>query len=173
MEGNLPVWDGELYLEFHRGTYTSQAYNKKMNRKMEFYLRNTEIRSVLAKEWGGIAYDRERLQKAWKIVLCQQFHDILPGSSIREVYEDSHVEYEKACQLLAEIENEISQALYVEKPGVYTVWNNSNWKRSSVVMISETSDGDRFRDENGQLLGSYTRMGYHRFWLRTWLRFLL
>ena len=159
MEGNLPVWDGELYLEFHRGTYTSQAYNKKMNRKMEFYLRDTEIRSVLAKEWGGIAYDRDRLQKAWKIVLCQQFHDILPGSSIREVYEDSHVEYEKACQLLAQVEDEISKALYVKKSGVYTVWNNSNWKRTTIVRISETSEGDRFRDENGQLLYSYTKDG--------------
>jgi alpha-mannosidase len=99
------------------------------------------------------------LLKAWKIVLCQQFHDILPGSAIREVYEDSHVEYEKACQLLAEVRGEIDKALYVDKPGTYTVWNNSNWRRTSVVRILNTSDSDCFRDEAGQLLDHVTKEG--------------
>lgn len=91
------MWDGELYLEFHRGTYTSQAYNKKMNRRMEYLLRDTEMLSVLAGVTAGVPYDYNNLLKVWKIVLCHQFHDILPGSAIKEVYEDCHVEYGRPC----------------------------------------------------------------------------
>lgn len=137
MEGYLPVWDGELYLEFHRGTYTSQAYNKRMNRRMEYGLRDTEIRSVLARVFGGVPYDSERILRAWKIVLCQQFHDILPGSSIREVYLDSHTEYEKAASLLREV-NEASGAALVRecsKERVFSVFNSGGWLRTSVVRI--------------------------------------
>ncbi|MCB5521037.1 hypothetical protein LIP81_21435, partial [Erysipelatoclostridium ramosum] len=61
-----------------------------MNRRMEYALRDVEIQSVLARIFGKVPYDAKRILRAWKIVLCQQFHDILPGSSIKEVYEDSH-----------------------------------------------------------------------------------
>ena len=96
----MPQWEGELYLEFHRGTYTSQAYNKKTNRRMEFLLRSAEAalsRAMLRGE--DIEARREKLAEAWKIVLCLQFHDIIPGSSIREVYEDCHVLYGRAEEL--------------------------------------------------------------------------
>lgn len=92
------TWDGELYLEYHRGTYTSQAYNKRMNRKLELLYRETEWLAVLAgvqvKNWQ--TYDQNMLNEGWKILLRNQFHDIIPGSSIREVYEDSTVEYAEA-----------------------------------------------------------------------------
>ena len=98
------TWDGELYLEIHRGTYTSQAYSKRTNRKLELSLRETEwlgvLNSLFQSDWQ--VYPQAELDEAWKILLRHQFHDILPGSSIREVYEDSHVEYTEAENLVAE-----------------------------------------------------------------------
>ncbi|HML47251.1 MAG TPA: glycoside hydrolase family 38 C-terminal domain-containing protein, partial [Clostridia bacterium] len=96
----LPVWSGELYLEYHRGTYTSMARNKKYNRKSEFALQNAERFAVLSQALAGSAYPKAELAGLWEILMRNQFHDILPGSSIKEVYEDSKAEYE---QLNAEV----------------------------------------------------------------------
>ncbi|WP_322907473.1 alpha-mannosidase [Paenibacillus campi] len=92
------TWDGELYLEYHRGTYTSQAYNKLLNRRLELLYRETEwlhiLRAAATGDWAG--YPASRLEDGWKIILRNQFHDIIPGSSIAEVYEDSTLEYAEA-----------------------------------------------------------------------------
>lgn len=85
---SLPVWDGEMYYENHRGTFTSQAFVKKNNRKGEYMLRNAEMLSLTA----GI-YDKAHLEKLWKLLLTNQFHDILPGTSIQEVFENTREEY--------------------------------------------------------------------------------
>lgn len=154
MEGYVPTWDGELYLEFHRGTYTSQAYNKKMNRSLEFYLRNAEMLSVIASQMSKVPYDKEKLLEAWKIVLCHQFHDILPGSSIKEVYDDSRVEYEKALALINDVMGNVNKGLLEEKADAYTIWNNANWKRDSYIHVSGASEEDCFMDENGAVLSS-------------------
>ncbi|MCP1311141.1 alpha-mannosidase [Paenibacillus tyrfis] len=92
------TWDGELYLELHRGTYTSQAYNKRANRKLELLYRETEWLSVLTALHGAgwSSYPQSRLYEGWKIILRNQFHDIIPGSSIGEVYEDCREEYAEA-----------------------------------------------------------------------------
>ena len=90
----LPIWQGELYLEFHRGTLTSQARNKKYNRKSEYMYHDVETLATIAKNTAGSEYPREKLLENWKLILLNQFHDILPGSSIKEVYEDSKVQYE-------------------------------------------------------------------------------
>ena len=140
MNGYLPIWDGELYLEFHRGTYTSQSYNKKTNRQMEYLLRNVEMQSVFARYIGNLPYDYENLLKAWKIVLCHQFHDILPGSSIKEVYEDSHEEYSRAKHYLDTIVERNLNILYKKNDSVYTVFNNSNWERSTKVFLPMEKD---------------------------------
>lgn len=95
----LPKWFGELYLERHRGTYTSMAKNKKYNRRSEFLLQKVEGLAVMGKLLNGDTYPKEKLYQDWTTVLLNQFHDIIPGSSIREVYEDSTEQYEK---LLAE-----------------------------------------------------------------------
>jgi len=93
------TWDGELYLEYHRGTYTSQGYNKRMNRKLELLYREAEWLQALARAetgaWPAAAEDGG-LREGWRILLRNQFHDIIPGSSIPEVYEDSRVEYAEA-----------------------------------------------------------------------------
>ena len=93
--GTLPVWSGELYLEKHRGTLTSQAWTKRMNRAMELRLRETEWlwASLPLKLYPGPALDR-----LWKKLLLNQFHDILPGSSITPVYEDARRDYEDIDQ---------------------------------------------------------------------------
>lgn len=89
---DLQVWVGELYLELHRGTYTSQAKNKRFNRQSEFLLRDAEWLSAFAPGYPA-AYPAAELEAAWKLVLLNQFHDIIPGSSVREVYEDSDRDY--------------------------------------------------------------------------------
>ena len=89
----LPVWEGEFYFEYHRGTYTSMARNKRSNRKGEFLLMDLEMISILAQDLKGIPYPREELDKLWKTLLINQFHDILPGTSIYEVYEVTKKEY--------------------------------------------------------------------------------
>ena len=87
----LPRWIGELYLELHRGTLTTQARVKKLNREAEHRLLEAEALATLAALHGG-EYQREELEAAWKTLLLNQFHDILPGTSIGEVYEVTHKE---------------------------------------------------------------------------------
>lgn len=91
----LPKWVGELYLEFHRGTYTSQAYNKRSNRKSELLYQNTEAVNAMAMKLLGKAYPQAELNDGWECILLNQFHDIIPGSSIHSVYEQCHRDYEK------------------------------------------------------------------------------
>ncbi len=94
MTGRTPRWCGELYLQFHRGTYTTQAANKNYNRRSEFSYRTTEALAAAAMKLTGALYPADSLHKGWEIILLNQFHDIIPGSSIHEVYEDSHKQYE-------------------------------------------------------------------------------
>ena len=91
----LPRWVGELYLEYHRGTYTSMARNKRFNRKAEFACENLELYATMAGNTGSCDYPERELDQCWKILLRNQFHDILPGSGIFEIYEDSKEEYER------------------------------------------------------------------------------
>lgn len=83
----LPVWDGELYLEYHRGTYTTQAWLKRANRKNEIRLHNVEWLATLA-AGQGFKLDKASLDELWQDLLLMQFHDILPGSSVGEVYDE-------------------------------------------------------------------------------------
>jgi alpha-mannosidase len=94
-EDDLPRWVGELYLELHRGTLTTQARVKKLNREAEHRLQEAEAFATLAARRGA-AYPKEELERLWKTVLLNQFHDVLPGSSISEVYQDTHRELEEA-----------------------------------------------------------------------------
>lgn len=92
----LPVWVGEMYLELHRGTYTSQAKTKKGNRRSEHLLREAELWCATAavRTQGAYAYPAAELKRLWQLVLLQQFHDILPGSSIAWVHQDAERNYQ-------------------------------------------------------------------------------
>ena len=153
--GYLPIWDGELYLEFHRGTYTSQGYNKKMNRFMEYKLREEEMLSVFAEKLFDKPYNREEFLKAWKIVLCEQFHDILPGSSIHEVYEDSHEEYERALKYIENATKASKASFVTEKENAFTLFNQANWERDSIVKIPAGSETYEYTDSEGNALPSH------------------
>jgi alpha-mannosidase len=99
---DLPVYRGELYLELHRGTYTSQARLKRWNRRLEGMLHSSEYLSALYFSQGKDVADLlNTIDDVWKIVLTNQFHDILPGSSIKRVNEEAEASYEKAYALLA------------------------------------------------------------------------
>lgn len=91
-KAGLPCYEGELYLEKHQGTYTTQAFNKYCNRKIEFALQTIEALYTMVKK-DGVTYPKEKLDELWKRVLLLQFHDILPGSSIQRVYTESRAEY--------------------------------------------------------------------------------
>jgi alpha-mannosidase len=92
---DLPVVVGELYLEFHRGTYTTQAAIKGANRRCEAALHDAELLAALASPTAGADYPHEDLGALWRLLALNQFHDILPGSSIGEVYADAHAQLEQ------------------------------------------------------------------------------
>lgn len=139
----LPSWNGELYLEYHRGTYTSMAQNKKYNRRCEFLLGDAEFYSVLAELLGGnYEYPADELENSWKLLLLNQFHDILPGSSIRQVYEDSTVQYEEVTASCQRIIHKAKSVISDNTEGCggtagkgIMVWNSLSFPRSGIVSI--------------------------------------
>ncbi|MFB4275947.1 alpha-mannosidase [Nonomuraea sp. MTCD27] len=106
-----PVWVGELYLELHRGTLTSQAKTKQGNRRSEALLREAELWSATAAVRAGVDYPYERLDRIWKTVLLHQFHDILPGSSIAWVHREARRTYELVAEELNAIIGDAQDAL--------------------------------------------------------------
>src|SRR5699024_12046793 len=97
----LPTWEGELYFEYHRGTLTSMARNKRSNRKSELAMMDLELLSVLAAP--QLDYPQAELDKLWRVILINQFHDNLPGSSIHEVYEVTKKEYARLAEDIGEL----------------------------------------------------------------------
>lgn len=133
----MATWDGEMYLEYHRGTYTSQAYVKKMNRRMEEMYRRAEwLTAMQAVQSGDIVKaEQENLNEGWKMLLTHQFHDILPGSSMREVYDDAHDYYEKIGSLAGGVIARSLQAMTTEDANYITVINELTNARSGLVRI--------------------------------------
>lgn len=134
------TWTGELYLETHQGTLTSQARNKRYNRKLEIALRELEIAASLAMVHTGMSYPAGELESIWKEMLLYQFHDILPGSSITRVYSESLERYEKLMeqvkQLTAMAHEHISSSIgteHLQSPS--GVFNSLSWERSEWVCI--------------------------------------
>jgi len=133
----LPVWNGEIYLEYHRGCQTTQAHTKRNNRKCELLLRDTEFLSSLALINGG-RYDHRALYDAWKIVLTNQFHDVLPGSSITEVYQQTESDYAEARAKAGRARDKAvgHLAARIDTAGQGTpllVHNTLSWVRTDVV----------------------------------------
>lgn len=146
----VPVWDGELYLELHRATYTTEGKNKWHNRKLEYALTETEWLSTLALLHGG-SYDRERIHDCWEQVLCAQFHDTIPGSSIREVYEDTDKIYAQVWDDVHQMRMDACNALVVQAPSCWSILRFADTGVKSLVFIPEKGDGI-FKDREGSTL---------------------
>ncbi|MFD3496737.1 alpha-mannosidase [Streptomyces sp. NPDC058676] len=133
---DAPVWVGELYLELHRATYTSQARTKQGNRRSEHRLREAELwATTAALHAPGYAYPYEKLDRLWKTVLLHQFHDILPGSSIAWVHREAEAEYARVAE---ELEALTAEAVAALGAGGTRVFNTSPYDRAEVV---RTADG--------------------------------
>ncbi|MBS6196417.1 MAG: alpha-mannosidase [Clostridiales bacterium] len=147
------TWDGELYLEYHRGTYTSQGYNKRMNRKMELLYRRAEWLTVMQGLLAGSLEEaeQERLTEGWKMILTNQFHDIIPGSSIHDVYEDCHKDYGVIENIAGQVEEDFVKHAMEEAEHVWTVWNTSAWNRDELIAVPCEQEG-YFTDEKGSRL---------------------
>ena len=109
--GGPSVWRGEMYLEFHRGTYTSQLSTKQGNRRSEHLLREAELWAATATVREDIAYPYDVLTESWRTVLRNQFHDILPGTSIAWVYQQTEAEYAQVARDLEQVMDTATAAL--------------------------------------------------------------
>lgn len=146
----IHTWDGELYLEYHRGTYTSQGYNKKTNRYLENYLPQIEWLSSLAYLTGN-EYAWQEIHDCWECVLLHQFHDIIPGSSIREVYEDSRVNYGAAIRQADSVKKQALKCLTDDAAHKYSIYTTNSFGGKELVLIPEMADG-AFVGTDGQTL---------------------
>lgn len=162
----LCKWDGELYFEMHRGTYTSQAANKRYNRKAENLLHNLEALFMAAEvRTGKNTYPKTELDIIWKRVLLNQFHDILPGSAIRQVYEDTTKDYtkikEKGGAYLQTSVDEMTKSILVSQDGI-VVYNTKGFQWSEYICIpysSRVKKGCGLKDELGNIPCQETKEG--------------
>ncbi|HEY1353216.1 MAG TPA: alpha-mannosidase [Ktedonobacteraceae bacterium] len=136
----LPTWVGELYLEYHRGTYTSQAHTKQANRRMELLYRDVELLNAWASLYGA-PLCQEKLNEGWKLILLNQFHDVLPGSSIHEVYTDVARIYAQIAALAAPLRAEMLSTLCAHlgadqtgQPAVLLI-NTLAWERREPLVL--------------------------------------
>lgn len=149
--GKLPTWNGELYLEYHRGTYTTQARNKLANRRSESALHDTEFLCAFAALLDAqFEYPRQTLCKAWELVCLNQFHDVLPGSSITEVYAQSQEQYNEVAQLVENARSAALTSLSSSMAGDLLLINPTSFVRDDLALYSrplppnthlETPDG--------------------------------
>lgn len=138
-DGNekLATWDGELYLEMHRGTFTTKSKLKAYNRKLEFMLRDAELLSTLRIK-NGEKYPAEKLREIYKKLMINQFHDILPGSHITPVYRDAMADYEQMEKVLFEIIGSGSE-----------YFNTLNFQRKSIAFIPDKNGNITRKGEKG------------------------
>jgi alpha-mannosidase len=159
---DLQTWVGELYFELHRGTYTTQANNKKNNRLSEFMLHDVEFLSAMALACQGAAYPKTELDRLWKLTLTSQFHDIIPGSSIHMVYEDSKVHYADILGSGAALRNQAITSL-AGKPSEQSAYvcaiNTTSFPRSEVVELPEGTPGAQ-TNADGKTLGVISAPSY-------------
>jgi alpha-mannosidase len=153
----LPKWVGELYLEYHRGTYTSMARNKKYNRKTEFLNMDAELYSTINNVITDGVYPKKELNACWETTLLNQFHDIIPGSSIKEVYDDSKKDYERINAIGNKILNSaldnIASKINLSKTSVI-VFNQLGFDRDDIVEFNlpEGWENAKVYDEEEMLL---------------------
>jgi alpha-mannosidase len=142
---SIPVWNDELYLEFHRGCYTTHADQKRWNRRCEGLLYQAELFASLATLSSGADYPQTELEDAWKKVLFNQFHDILPGTSIPEVFVEANTAWQEVEQIGSKIVEQSLRAIASQialppppQPNAQPiiVFNPLNWQRSELVAVT-------------------------------------
>jgi alpha-mannosidase len=158
------TWVGELYFEYHRATYTTQAANKRDNRRSELLLRDVEFLSALAKKTQSAEYRAAEIERIWKLVLLNQFHDILPGSSITEVYQDSARHYAEILSAGAQLRQQALDGLFAPAKAEQKLIavNTLSAARREVVELPEGSVETAQRGANGKALAiaDAPSMGY-------------
>ncbi len=135
---DLPEWVGELYLELHRGTLTTQSRNKRSNRKSELLFRDAEMAAGLAWALTKAEYPTEQIIHAWKKICKNQFHDVIPGTSVTDVYKDTAEDY-KEITATGEWVRDSGLAKLGGKAGEgdnILVFNSLNWDRHDAAKIS-------------------------------------
>lgn len=155
---NLPVWNSELYLEFHRGVFTTQAATKNNNRKSEELLLNAEKLASISTLFGA-AYPHAEFEQAWRKVLFNQFHDVAAGSGIAAVYKDATRDY-AAVKLVGDkitsnALSELEGRIHTQGDGVpVMVFNPLSWSRSDVaeaeVELPEAASAVQVKDAAGK-----------------------
>lgn len=150
---DMPKWNGELYFEYHRGTLTSIGKNKRYNRKSEILYTQLETLASMLKE-NGVEYPKEVIERGWEILLLNQFHDIIPGSAIEEVYVQSDKEYEeilaKGKETLQAIAEKGAKAISTGNQAI-VVYNTQGYVRNDVILVEglETVEIEKITDEEG------------------------
>ncbi len=147
----LPKWSGELYLEYHRGTYTAQGKNKRNNRKIELALRDAELLWVQAGTYAGMAYPVAKFDRIWEDVLTLQFHDILPGSSIKKVYDDSDIIYARLFDDVGALRQQALDALSGALKGDVLAMNTLSFVRDDIVWFDAPEWVKSLRGADGAL----------------------
>jgi Alpha-mannosidase len=135
----LPTWNGELYLELHRGTYTTQSHNKRFNRKSEFLLHDAEFLATQAALLdSGYDYPHADVLQAWRLICLNQFHDIIPGSSIHEVYVDSTQDYQQIAALGTQVRDGALQTIATVTGGNLLLANTTSFERDDLAFYPQS-----------------------------------
>ena len=137
LPADLPIWQDELYLEFHRGTFTTKADQKQQNRQMEVLLGNAEKFSAIAYLINQTPYPQADLETAWQGLLLNQFHDILTGTSIPEVFTDADRTWNEAREICDRILETVSASH--QQTSHLQAWNFLNWQRSQLIRLADNS----------------------------------
>ncbi|WP_088892785.1 alpha-mannosidase [Leptolyngbya ohadii] len=160
---SLPVWQTDLYLEFHRGCYTSHARQKRFNRLSERLLYEAELFSAIATLLLNAEYPQQQIESAWKQVLFNQFHDILPGSAIPEVYEDANQLWQSAIGTANSLKQQALQTIAAHlmlpdpphpQAQPIVLFNSLTWERSPLIRLTLPAGNWKVWDLEGQPLES-------------------
>lgn len=134
----MPTWNGELYFEYHRGTYTSMGKNKRNNRKSEILYGQLESLASIG-EMLGVSYPKEVIQRGWDVILLNQFHDIIPGTCIEEVYKQTDIEYaeilENGSKEVERVTESIASQIQVREDSVI-VFNTLGYDRDDLITVT-------------------------------------
>jgi len=161
----LPRWCGELYLEFHRGTYTTMSRNKRNNRKSEFLYQNAELYGAIAKVLTDFHFPAPAMRRGWEMILTNQFHDIIPGSSIKAVYDQSDIDYAAVSKIgnAALQDAQASIAAGIDSSHGYVVFNpNSQGGRVMVTVDGKTVYADGIAPKGYTACGQFVQSNHVR-----------